>query len=186
MSGSDRPFTPFEKFDSRPKIPTAKPTRAPTDPFEGLSSLRCPIVPGAPRLPKDAEEMLRRGQDEMATDPAPPMAEIDSERTPLESPYSLKSVSKKLDDIFEAVQHIADETVELRGDVRGFRKELKEISRRLTTLEATQRWAPLVMAALALVVSLWLVNELQSLRAQLRELREGTHVSAPAPQPTPR
>lgn len=185
----ERSITPYAPFDARPKAAAQNPTRAPVDPFEGLPRLHDQI-PRAPRLPGDTARLLRREQDEIATDPAPPLqAESgeyplsESEKTPLESPYSLKNVSKKLDDILEVVTLNANETVSLRGEVRSFRTELQQLTKRVISLEVTQRWAPLLLGAVALVVSLWAVNELRGVQDQLRRLEEGSHVSTKAPVP---
>jgi len=174
-SEKSRPITPYAPFDSRPKIPAAKPTRAPVDPFEGLPSLRSPAIPRAPRLPGETAALLR--QDEIQTDPAPPLlAESgehplpESEKTPLESPYSLKKVSEKLDAVLEASLAAANESIATRDVVRTLTEALQALARRVTALEVSGRWAPLIISSVAIVGMIWMAFQLQRMQIQIQTL----------------
>ena len=79
----------------------------------------------------------------------------ESERTPLESPYSLKAVMGKLDQIGGTVAHIADDQSASRIMIEGVARDIRNLSSRVTALELSSRWLPLLFSSLALAVSLW-------------------------------
>jgi hypothetical protein len=136
-----RSITPLAAFDARPK---AAPSEAP------------------PREARDTDisELSPSGEYEVH----------DSEKTPLESPYSLKAISEKLDKVFAAAGSAASEAIATRGEVKTLTEALQALARRVTALEVSGRWAPLLISSLAIGGVLWLAFELQRLQMQLQAL----------------
>lgn len=79
----------------------------------------------------------------------------EDERTPLESPYSLKEVMRKLDTIGKAIGSVADDQSASRVMLESLTREVSHLSSRVTALELSSRWVPLVLSSLAVAISIW-------------------------------
>lgn len=78
-----------------------------------------------------------------------------SETTPLESPHSLRKVMAKLTAIEIGISDVASNQLAVLSRIDRFAAALEQLTRRVTSLEVSQRYAPLALSTLALVVSLW-------------------------------
>lgn len=79
----------------------------------------------------------------------------EEERTPLESPYSLKAVVGKLDSISKAIGDVANDQTASRPMLESLTREVSHLSSRVTALELSSRWMPLVFSSLAIAISIW-------------------------------
>lgn len=144
-----------------------------------------PSLPRDARLPSDINDLMRpdiEDRDIHDTDPiaaesgAHPVSD-DAEKTPLESIYSLKSVSKKLDEVLvvsrgaeSASRDAANESIATRSEVGKLAEALQALTKRVTALEVSGRWAPLTLSTIALGGVLWLAFQMQQLQLQLQML----------------
>lgn len=153
-----RSITPYAPFDARPKAAPSEPV----DPFAG--------IPRQPRLPSG----VRPADSAYDTDVSDLMGEPDlhdsENNTPLESPYSLKAVSKKLDEVLSASKAAANESIATRAEVKTLADALQALARRVTALEVSGRWAPLIISSIAIVGMLWLAFQLQRMQIQIQTL----------------
>jgi hypothetical protein len=102
----------------------------------------------------------------------------DAEKTPVESMYGLKSFAKELKELTNAVkastvasQHAANESIATRSELRGVADEVKSLTRRVTALELSSKWAPLTLSAVSLTLVLWLGFQAQQTQAQVQALQ---------------
>lgn len=159
-------------------------TLHPVDPSEGLPSLRAPRVPKFdPKAdtirsppPPDAED----SGDRSLTDS---MERILAETTPAHTPSSRQLLADTLKAAQSAAQHAAnaaDVTMAMHDEFRKHResnqRDHDRFDKRLSSLELSQRWAPLAIAVVAIGLSIWQAFELQSLRNQLQLLQRVTYV----------
>lgn len=91
----------------------------------------------------------------MSSDTDPSELSPDPEETPLESPFSLKWVSFKLNRIEAAVQNVATNQIAVLTRMDRFARALENIAQRVTALEVSRQRAPLLLSSLALAVALW-------------------------------
>jgi hypothetical protein len=160
------------------------------DPHPPAYKTPVPTLPRAPRVPSDAAQLLAHGQHD--TDPSPGDLGVDDadEKTPNESPHSLKRLSEKMDralaaaeksaataeDARHAARDAANNSLTMMGSLKEMATELKQLGKRVDSLEVSQKWAPLLMSAVALCVCLWLSFRIVELQQQLTELH---HVLRP-------
>jgi len=138
----------------------------PVDPFEGIPSLRAPRVPSidhhAETIP--APPNFTESGDRDLSDSAEILL---SENTTTQTPSTKQLLAQTL----EAARSAANEAIATRTEVRHLRNDFQRLDKRVTSLELSQRWAPMLLAALAISLSVWQAFELQSLRAQLQLIR---------------
>jgi hypothetical protein len=164
------------------KPPTVRPL-VDLDPHPASYKTPIPRLPRAPRLPSDVNDLMRPDiEDRDIHDTEPITAESgkhlvseDAEKTPLESIYSLKSVSKKLDDVLDTARAAADAardsanaSIATRSEVSKLAEALTALTKRVTALEVSGRWAPLTLSTIALGAVLWLAFQMQQLQLQLQ------------------
>jgi hypothetical protein len=159
VSPKDRPVTPFAPFDARPKVSAS----GPVDPFSG--------IPRAPRMPSGIEPAATEYRDTDPTDLTSGDHEVpESAKTPLESPYSLKAVSHKLDEVLVSARSAANESIATRGELRTLTEALQALARRVTALEVSGRWAPLIISSIAIIGMLWMAFQMQRMQLQIQAL----------------
>lgn len=144
-----------------------------------------PRLPRDPRLPSDVNDLMRpdiedrdiRDTDPITAESGKHAVSEDAEKTPLESIYSLKSVSKKLDEVLvvsrgaeSASRDAANESIATRSEVGKLAEALQALTKRVTALEVSGRWAPLTLSTIALGAVLWLAFQMQQLQLQLQML----------------
>ena len=137
-----------------------------------------PRLPRDPLLPSDMGDLMRpdiEDRDIRDTDRA--IAEsgkhaviepTDADKTPLESPHSLKSVSEKLDKVLKATLDSANASIATQSVVSKLAEAMQALTKRVTALEVSGRWAPLTLSTLALGGVLWLAFQMQQLQLQLQ------------------
>lgn len=148
------------------------------DPHPPKYSTPVPTVhlPHDPRVPSDMAEMLQPDPEIRDTERALKesgeyeVLENDADKTPIDSLYSLKGVSEKLDLVLVVARDAANQTVATRSEVRVFAEALQALTKRVTALEVSGKWAPLTLSAVALVAVFWLAFQVQGLQAQLQFL----------------
>lgn len=162
---------------------SAKPPK-PLDPNPPKYRTPLPSIPRAPRVPSDMADVLRPDIAVRDTDRIEPAGD-DAEKTPAESPWTLKRLSGKMDralaaaekaaasseDARLAARDAANNSVEMMSRLDEFARELKALARRVTSLEVSRQWAPLVVASVALALAIWLAFKVQDLQHQLTELQ---------------
>lgn len=79
----------------------------------------------------------------------------ESERTPLESPYSLKQVMLALGKIEIHAAAAANNSLHTASRVDRLAEAFESLVQRVTALEITQRRAPLILSSLAFALALW-------------------------------
>ncbi len=94
----------------------------------------------------------------------------DSEKTPLESPYSLKAISQKLDEVHASARSAANESIATRGEVKTLAEAQQALARRVTALEVSGRWAPLLISTIAIAGMIWSAFEIQRMQLQIQTL----------------
>lgn len=135
-----------------------------------------PSLPRDPLVPHDMPELLPADPANRDTDRVigesgeHEVLEVDPEKTPIDSLYSLKGVSEKLDKVLEVARDAANQTVATRSEVRVFAEALQALTKRVTALEVSGKWAPLTLSAVALLAVLWLAFQVQGLQSQLQML----------------
>lgn len=147
-----------------------------------------PSLPRDPRLPSDIDQLIgadARDTDRMAA--ASGEHEVnDAEKTPAESPYTLKRLSEKMDQALEAAQKAAtssaaagvaardaaNNSVTMMSRLDEFARELKALAQRVTALEISRQWAPLLIASIAVAFSFWLTFRMQDQQRQLTTVQE--------------
>lgn len=148
MTESDRPMTPFD-YSSSGKLLAARPTTGPIDPFAGL-----PRIPRSPRVPTDVGKR--------DTEPVSAAPTSHDELTPPDGPFGIRQVLKKLGEFdvrfqkMEALcQRAADCSMETRQLVSAMTGQINAINRRVTILEAADRWVPAAAWLITTVIALW-------------------------------
>jgi len=145
-------MTPFEPFKSKASTTTE------ADPLGSASR-----IPRAARVPADLSSAIPRD-----TEPAELFS--DSEKTPVESPYGLKAISLKLDQVLECSQAAANEAIATRSEVRALTDKLEALAKRVLALEVSSRWAPLLLSSVALLGLGWTLFQLQHLQIQIETI----------------
>jgi hypothetical protein len=79
----------------------------------------------------------------------------EEEKTPLESPYSLKQVMLKLGSIEVHAASAANNSMRTAARVDKLVDALELLARRVTALEITRGWGPYVLGAIALAIGIW-------------------------------
>ncbi len=154
-----RSITPFAPFDARPKAATSEPA----DPFAA--------IPRQPRLPSGVRPADTDYRDTDPSDLTSGAHEVhESDKTPLEAPYSLKAVSQKLDEVLAASRAAANESIATRGEVKTLTDALQALARRVTALEVSGRWAPLIISSVAIAGMIWMAFQLQRMQLQIQTL----------------
>lgn len=165
---------------------------APTDLDPHPPAYRTPLpsLPRDPRVPSDFGQLPVPVPvpDERDTDPItgePPHVSFDAEKTPTESPYSLKRLSEKMDESLAAskkaaeratgaetaARDAADNSIEVMSRLDTFARELKALAQRVTTLEISRQWAPILLATVALAGMVWLAFRVHDLELQVQQLQ---------------
>jgi hypothetical protein len=79
----------------------------------------------------------------------------DSERTPIEGPGQWLPVFRRFDKLDRAVAHVADDQSASRVLLEGLTREVRHLGSRVTALELSSRWLPMLFSALAVAISIW-------------------------------
>lgn len=79
----------------------------------------------------------------------------ESERTPTEGPGQWLPVFRRFDKLDKAVGHIGDGQSELRVMFESMSRDFRSLDRRVTAIELSSRWLPLVFSSLAVALSIW-------------------------------
>lgn len=159
------------------KPPNVRP-RVDLDPHPASYRTPVPRLPRDPLLPSDViEDRDSHDTDPITAESGAHAVSDDAEKTPLESIYSLKSVSKKLDEVLvvsrgaeSASRDAANESIATRSEVGKLAEALQALTKRVTALEVSGRWAPLTLSTIALGGVLWLAFQMQQLQLQLQML----------------
>ncbi len=121
-----------------------------------------------PFAPFDARPKIEH-RDTDPSELAPEAADT-ATATPLESLYSLKAVSEKLDKVLAAAVASTNESIATRVEVRALAETLQSLAKRVTALEVSGRWAPLIISSISIVGVLWMAFALQRMQLQLQTL----------------
>lgn len=167
------------------------PPKVPLDPHPPKYETPIPSLPRPPRVPSDAEQLLRPDIEHRDTDRTHAISgehEVtdDADKTPAESPYTLKRLSEKMDqalaaaekaatssaDARVAARDAADNSVEMMSRLNEFARQLKALAQRVTSLEVSRQWAPLLFASLAIALTIWLAFKVHDLELQVQQLKQ--------------
>ncbi len=149
----ERAMTPFEPFDSRPKIASARAV----DPLAGVARL----FPRDPRTPLNVSEIERLRLERAGRDTEPSELFGDEDKTPAARPFEIR-VERELKDLrsdvsalqadVSAIKQSSRETAQHTVDMYEL---VKAINRRQLAFELERRWVPavayLVTTAIALL-----------------------------------
>jgi hypothetical protein len=141
-----------------------------------------PSLPRDARVPSDLLPTQERDTDPITGEHD---VSFDAEKTPTESPYSLKRLSEKMDDALaaskkaaaaasgakQAARDAADNSVEVMSRLDTFARELKALAQRVTALEISRQWAPLLLATVAIAGMIWLAFRVHDLDLQVQQLK---------------
>jgi hypothetical protein len=147
------------------------PPKVALDPHPPAYRTPVPSFPRDPRVPSDLGELP--GADGRDTDPITGGHEVidDPEKTPAESPHSLKRLSEKMDQTLAAARDAANNSLTMMGRLDEFARELKVLAQRVTALEVSRQWAPLLIASIALAMCIWLTFRVIDLQAEVLTLQ---------------
>ncbi len=177
--------------------PSSAPPRINLDPNPPKYRTPVPSFPRDPRLPSDIPSFLARDTERSsAADPESGAHEVttDAELTPVESMYGLRTISAKLDELTKATRagteavkaaaqasrDAANESIATRSELRGVADEVKSLTRRVTALELSSKWAPLTLSAVSLTLVLWLGFQAQQTQAQVQALQAQIQLLKPS------
>jgi len=152
--------------------------RVDLDPHPPQYETPVPSFPRDARLPSDVGDLMRpeiedrdiRDTDRITAESGKHVVSEDADKTPLESIYSLKSVSKKLDEVLTVTRNAHDASLATQSVIGKLAEAMQALTKRVTALEVSGRWAPLTLSTLALCGVLWMAFQVQQLQLQLQLL----------------